>query len=176
MTQNRLEKYEKKAKRTEEVEVQMREMELEMKRMKKEMKEKELEMEKKDTEIEGLKNNVLKLEAKNAKMQLAEKNHSISQNELLEKITKLLDQLKTEKEKNELMKIQLEQNEEKLKSETREKERGFEELRAVLSIMSNDMESIQRDNRNLREQIASTSEAPPAPPVPESPSEETEPS
>ncbi|UMM24761.1 hypothetical protein L5515_004841 [Caenorhabditis briggsae] len=37
--------------------------------------------------------------------------------------------------------------------------------------MSNEMESIQRDNRSLREQIASISEAPPTPPVPESPSE-----
>ncbi|PIC41971.1 hypothetical protein B9Z55_009200 [Caenorhabditis nigoni] len=172
MTQNRLEKYEKKAKRTEEVEIQMREMEAEMKRMKMEIKEKEWVMEKKDTEIEGLKNNVLKLEVKNAKMQLAEKNHSISQNELLEKITNLSDQLKNEKERNELMELQLQQSEEKLKSETREKERGFEEFRAVLRIMSTDMESIQRDNRDLREQIASAPEAPPTPSVPESPSEE----
>ncbi|CAO4368969.1 unnamed protein product [Caenorhabditis nigoni] len=193
MTQNRLEKYEKKAKRTEEVEIQMREMEAEIKRMKKEMKEREFEVKKKDTENEDLKNNVLKLEAKNAKMQLAEKNHSISQNDLLEKITKLSNQLKTEKDRNEmihserideltaqledrnekiqLMKIQLQKSEENLRLEVREKERGFEELRAVLSIMSNDMESLQRDNRNLRDQIQSTSEAPPAPPVPESPSE-----
>ncbi|PIC41976.1 hypothetical protein B9Z55_009204 [Caenorhabditis nigoni] len=171
-TQNQLEKYEKKAKRTEEVEIQMREMEAEMKKMKKEMREKELEVIKNDTEIEYLKNNVLKLEAKNAKMQLEQKNHSISQNGLLEKITDLSDQLKNEKERIMLVELQLQQSEENLKSETREKERGFEELRAVLSIMSNDMESLQRDNRNLREQIASIPEAPPTPTVPESPSEE----
>ncbi|PIC42094.1 hypothetical protein B9Z55_009282 [Caenorhabditis nigoni] len=182
MTQSRLEKYEKKAKRTEEVEIQMREMEVEMKRMKKEMKERELTMEKKDTEMEDLKRNMLKLEAKEAKMQLAEKNHSISQNELLEKITELSDQSKAEKEiidelmaqlksEKERMELQIQQNEERLNSEIREKERGFEELRAALSIMSTEMESIQRDNRNLRDQIASIPESPPTPPVPESPSE-----
>ncbi|CAO4370654.1 unnamed protein product [Caenorhabditis nigoni] len=171
MTQNKLEKYERKAKRTEEVEIQVREMEVEMKRMKKEMKERELEVKRKNAENEDLKRNVLQLEAKNAKMQLAEKNHSISQHDLLEKITNLSDQLKSEKEKNELMELKLEQNEENLKSETREKERGFEELRAALTIMSNEMESIQRDNRNLREQISSISEAPPTPTVPGSPSE-----
>ncbi|PIC42025.1 hypothetical protein B9Z55_009234 [Caenorhabditis nigoni] len=131
MTQNRLEKYEKKAKRTEEVVIQMREMEVEMKKMKKEMKEKEVEMNRKDTENEDLRRNLLKSEAKNAKMQLGEKNHSISQHELLEKITNLSDQLKNEKERNELMELQLQQSEENLKSEAREKERGFEELRAV---------------------------------------------
>ncbi|CAO4368971.1 unnamed protein product [Caenorhabditis nigoni] len=171
MTQNKLEKYEKKAKRTEEVEIQMREMEAEMKRMKKELKEKELEIKKEKCDNQDLKISILKLEAKNAKMQLEEKNHSISQHELLERVTDISDQLKTEKEKNELMKIQLEQNEEKLKSETREKERGFEELRAVLSIMSTEMELVQRDNRNLLEQIASTPEAPPTPTVPGSSSE-----
>ncbi|PIC39124.1 hypothetical protein B9Z55_010914 [Caenorhabditis nigoni] len=179
MTQNKLEKYEKKAKRTEEVEIRMREMEAEMKKMKKEMKERELAMEKKDTEIEDLKRDVLKSEAKNAKMQLAEKNHSISQNELLEKITDLSDQSKAEKERidelmaqlksqKERMELQIKQNEESLKLEIRQKERGFEELRAALSIMSNEKESIQRENRNLRERIASIPEAPPTPTVPES--------
>ncbi|PIC41979.1 hypothetical protein B9Z55_009206 [Caenorhabditis nigoni] len=189
LTQNRLEKYEKKAKRTEEVEIQMREMELEMKRMKKEIKERELEVKKKDTENEDLKRSVLQLEAKNAKMQLAEKNHSISQNDLLEKITNLSDQLKIGKDRDEmihserideltaqledrnekiqLMELHLQNSEENLKLEVREKERGFEELRAVLSIMSNEMESIQRDNRNLRERIASIPEAPPPPTVPD---------
>ncbi|ULU02139.1 hypothetical protein L3Y34_002006 [Caenorhabditis briggsae] len=127
MTQNRLEKYEKKAKRTEEVEIQMREMEAEMKKMKKELKERELEIKKEKCENQYRKISILKLEAKNAKMQLAEKNHSISQHDLLEKITNLSDQLKSEKEKYELMELKLEQNEENLKSETREKERGFEE-------------------------------------------------
>ncbi|PIC41765.1 hypothetical protein B9Z55_009062 [Caenorhabditis nigoni] len=190
MTQNRLEKYEKKARRTEEVESQIREMEVEMKRMKKEMKEREVEVDNKNKENEDLKRKMLKLEAKDAKMQLAEKNHSISQNGLLEKITHLSDQLKFEKERNdvlqsekideltaqlesqkeivELMKLELQQNEERLNSEIREKQRGFEELRAALRIMSNENESIQRDNRNLRERIASVPEAPPTPTLPES--------
>ncbi|CAO4368808.1 unnamed protein product [Caenorhabditis nigoni] len=185
LTQNRLEKYEKKAKRTEEVEIQMREMEVEMKKMKKERKEKELTMEKKEKENEDLKTNMLKLEAKHAKMTLAERNHSISQNELLEKNTNLSDQSKADKErideltkqlenqneKIQLMELQIQQHEESLKFEIRQKERGFEELRAALTIMSNENESIQRENRNLREQIALTSEAPPTPTVPESPSE-----
>ncbi|CAO4370635.1 unnamed protein product [Caenorhabditis nigoni] len=191
MTQNRLEKYEKKAKRTDEVEIQMREMEAEMKKLKKEVKERESVVKKKDTEIVDLKRNMLKLEAKAAKMQLAEKNHSISQNELLEKITKLSDQLKMEKEKNKLMQCErideltsqlehqkeivqfmereIQQNEDRLNSEICQKERGFEELRAALTIMSNEKESIQRENRNLRERIASSiPEAPPTPTVPES--------
>ncbi|CAO4368809.1 unnamed protein product [Caenorhabditis nigoni] len=193
MTQNKLEKYEKKAKRTEEVEIRMREMELEMKRLKKEMKEKELATEKKEKENEDLKRNMLKLEAKDAKMQLAEKNNSISQNELLEKITELSDQLKKEKERNdvlqserideltaqledrnekvELMELQIQQNEERLNSEIRQKERGFEELRAALTIMSNEKELTQRENRTLRERIASIPEAPPTPTFSEPPSE-----
>ncbi|PIC39125.1 hypothetical protein B9Z55_010915 [Caenorhabditis nigoni] len=192
-TQNRLEKYEKKAKRTDEVEIQMREMEAEMKKLKKEVKERESVVKKKDTEIVDLKRNMLKLEAKAAKMQLAEKNHSISQNELLEKITKLSDQLKMEKEKNkvmqcerideltsqlehqkeivQLMEREIQQNKDRLNSEICQKERGFEELRAALTIMSNEKESIQSENRNLRERIASIAEAPPTPPAPESPLE-----
>ncbi|CAO4368805.1 unnamed protein product [Caenorhabditis nigoni] len=185
MTQNKLEKYEKKAKRTEEVEIQMREMEVEIKKMKKERKERELEMKKKDTENEDLKRNILKLEAKDAKMQLAEKNHSIIQNDLLEKNTELSDQSKADKERIDgltaqlehqkeivqLRELQIQQNEERLNSEIRQKEIGFEELRAALSIMSNEKESIKRDNRNLRNQIASIPEALPTPPVSESPLE-----
>ncbi|CAO4370114.1 unnamed protein product [Caenorhabditis nigoni] len=171
MTQNRLEKYEKKAKKAGEVEKELKALKLEVKKKEKEAEIRELELSKKDKDIEELKRNMLKLEAKDAKMTLAEKNHSISQNELLEKVTYLSDQLKNEKEKNESMELKLQQNEENLKSETREKERGFEELRAVLSIMSTEMESVRRDNQNLRNQIASTPEAPPTPPVPESPSE-----
>ncbi|PIC41764.1 hypothetical protein B9Z55_009061 [Caenorhabditis nigoni] len=190
MTQNMLERYEKKAKRTDEVEIRMREMEAEMKKKEKEADSRELEMRKKDKEIEELKRSMLRLEAKNAKMQLAVKNHSISQNDLLEKITELSGQLKTEKEKNELlqsekidelttqlehqnekiqlMELEIQQNEDSLIMEIRQKERGFEELRAALRIMSNEKESIQRENRNLRERIASVPEAPPTPPVQES--------
>ncbi|CAP23364.1 Protein CBG02204 [Caenorhabditis briggsae] len=90
-------------------------------------------------------------------MQLAEKNHSISQSELLEKITNLLShQLRNEKERNELMDLQLQQNEDE-NGDSREVKRPC--------ITLTDIESIQRDNRNLRDQIASTPEAPPTPPV-----------
>ncbi|PIC41757.1 hypothetical protein B9Z55_009058 [Caenorhabditis nigoni] len=69
------------------------------------------------------------------------------------------------------MEVEKQQNEERLQLEIRQKERGIEELRAALSIMSTEKESIQIDNRHLREQIASIPEAPPTPSVPESPLE-----
>ncbi|PIC41753.1 hypothetical protein B9Z55_009054 [Caenorhabditis nigoni] len=193
LTQNKLEKYEKKAKRTEEVEKELKTLKLEMKNREKEAERRESEMSKKEKENEELKMKVSKLEASESRMRLNEKNHSISQNELLEKITHLSDQLRIEKERNdvlqsekideltaqlesqkeivELMKLQIHQNEKDFNNDIRQKERGIEELRAALNIMSNEKESIQRENRNLRERIASIPEAPPIPTVRGSPLE-----
>ncbi|CAO4368979.1 unnamed protein product [Caenorhabditis nigoni] len=171
-TQNRLEKYEKKARRTEEVEIQMREMEAEMKKMKKELKEREVEMQKRQKVIEEQESKLLKMEASETRMRLTEKNHSIYEKEQSQLIDELTTQLENQNEKIQLMDLQLQQNEESLKLEIREKQRGFEELRAALNIMSTEMESIQSDNRNLRDRIQSIPEAPPTQTLPESPSEE----
>ncbi|CAO4361819.1 unnamed protein product [Caenorhabditis nigoni] len=187
MTQNKLEKLEKRTKKAGEVEKELKALKLGTKKKEKEAESRELELEKEKKENEELKMKVSRLEANETRMQLAEKNHSISQNELLEKITELSNQLKKEKEKNELlqsekideltaqvksqkerMELQFQQNEERLNSEIRQKERGFQELRAALRIMSDEKESFQRENRNLRERIASIPEAPPTPTVPES--------
>ncbi|CAP31401.2 Protein CBG12418 [Caenorhabditis briggsae] len=187
MTQNKLEKLEKRTKKAGEVEKELKALKLGTKKKEKEAESRESELEKEKKENEELKMKVSRLEANETRMHLAEKNHSISQNELLEKITELSGQLKKEKEKNELlqsekideltaqvksqkerMELQFLQNEERLNSEIRQKERGFQELRAALSIMSNEKESFQRENRNLRERIASILEAPPTPTVPES--------
>ncbi|CAO4368807.1 unnamed protein product [Caenorhabditis nigoni] len=181
-TQSKLEKYEKKAKRTEEVEKELKALKVEVTRKEKEVESRESDLQNKQKIIEQQESKLLKMEANETRMRLNEKNHSISQNELLKKVTELSDKLKIANERNgimqshfeqqkERMELQIQQNEESLKLEIRQKERGFEELRAALTIMSNENESIQRDNRNLREQIASISEAPPAPTVPESPLE-----
>ncbi|CAO4368981.1 unnamed protein product [Caenorhabditis nigoni] len=179
MTQNKLEKHEKKAKRTDEVEKELKALKLEMKKKEKAVESRESDLQNKQKIIEQQESKLLKMEANETKTRLNEKNHSIIQNDLLEKITKLSDQSKAEKERiyeltaqlkseKERMELQIQQNEERLNSEIRQKERGFEELRAALRIMSNEKESIQRENRNLRERIASVPEVPPTPPVPES--------
>ncbi|CAO4368804.1 unnamed protein product [Caenorhabditis nigoni] len=168
MTQNRLEKYEKKAKRTEDVEKELKALKLEMKKKLEEAERRELEMGKKQKENDELKMKVSRLEANETRMRLNEKNHSILEKEQSEKIDELTAQFEHQKEIVQIMELQIQQNEERLNSEIRQKERGFEELRAALSIMSTEMESIQRDNRNLRNQIASIPEAPPTPTVPES--------
>ncbi|CAO4368973.1 unnamed protein product [Caenorhabditis nigoni] len=172
MTQNKLEKYEKKAKRTDEVEKELKALRQEVKKKEKERNERELELEKEKKENEELKMKVSRLEANETRMRLNEKNHSILEKEQSEKIDELTAQFEHQKEIVELMELQIQQNEERLNSEIREKQRGFEELRAALNIMSNEKESIQREYRNLRERIASIPEAPPTPTVPESASEE----
>ncbi|CAO4368980.1 unnamed protein product [Caenorhabditis nigoni] len=172
LTQNKLEKYEKKAKRTDEVEKELKALKLETKKKEKEAERRELEMGKKQKMIEELELKVSRLEANETRMRLNEKNHSIHEKEQSELIDELTTQLENQNEKIQLMELELQRNEESLKLEIRQKERGFEELRAVISIMSTEMESIQRDNRNLQEQIASIPEAPPTPTVPEYPSEE----
>ncbi|PIC41994.1 hypothetical protein B9Z55_009212 [Caenorhabditis nigoni] len=172
LTQNKLEKYEKKAKRTDEVEKELKALKLETKKKEKEAERRELEMGKKQKMIEELELKVSRLEANETRMRLNEKNHSIHEKEQSELIDELTTQLENQNEKIQLMELELQRNEESLKLEIRQKERGFEELRAVIFIMSTEMESIQRDNRNLQEQIASIPEAPPTPTVPEYPSEE----
>ncbi|CAO4368832.1 unnamed protein product [Caenorhabditis nigoni] len=168
MTQNKLEKYEKKAKRTEDVEKELKALKVELKKKEKAAERREMESEKKEQENEELKIKVSRLEASESRMRLNEKNHSIHEKEQSERIDELTAQLEHQKEIVQLMEIQIQQNEERLNSEIREKQRGFEELRAALRIMSNENESIQRDNRNLRERIASVPEAPPTPTLPES--------
>ncbi|PIC41993.1 hypothetical protein B9Z55_009211 [Caenorhabditis nigoni] len=153
-----------------EVEIQMREMEAEMKKMKKELKEREVEMQKRQKVIEEQESKLLKMEASETRMRLTEKKYvdfflektsldlRKGQSQLIDELT---TQLENQNEKIQLMDLQLQQNEESLKLEIREKQRGFEELRAALNIMSTEMESIQSDNRNLRDRIQSIPEAPP---------------
>ncbi|CAO4370633.1 unnamed protein product [Caenorhabditis nigoni] len=159
-TQNRLEKYEKKAKRTEEVEIQMREMEAEIKKMKKEMRERDLKAEKKEKENEELRMKVSKLEANEIRMRLNEKNLEINRNEMQVQITDLTFELEDKNQKNEELQgqvIQLTRKEKSLNNKISKKENQVKKLQGTNRELLIRISHLEQSNSNLLEEITTIS-------------------
>ncbi|PIC41755.1 hypothetical protein B9Z55_009056 [Caenorhabditis nigoni] len=160
MTQNKLEKYEKKARRTDEVEKELKALKVETKKKEKEAERRALEIEKKEKEMEVLRAKVFKMEASETRMRLNEKNLEISRNEMQAQIADLTSQLKDKNQKIEELKdqvTQLTRKEKSLNNKISKKEDHVKKLQEKNRELSIRISHLEQSNLNLLEEITTIS-------------------